>query len=254
MMPVEVPASSQTRFILPSASLKHLAGLWGWRQMLCGKTCAKRIPPAVTPNLYTNSQLWRLFHSESIPISLHHCCCSTRHWGQTASKRACGKSTEFYPHRLVLARLLSCRGSMASFLLRARPFLFSSLGFCLRRWKCKQLEERIGWPHGNSSEKQPFLLQVKTVILNLVSCKNQTLLRHVGETFIKDGYILLNWPAYWSRKFLHASSPMKAAFHPSGPSKMLSATPSFYFIPLPLMRHKLYRHMPVYQITLQDRL
>lgn len=107
---------------------------------------------------------------------------------------------------------------------------------------------------GNSSEKQPFLLQVKTVILNLVFCKNQTLFRHVGETFIKDGYILLNWPAYRSRTFLHASSPMKAAFHPSGPSKMLSATPSFYFIPLPLMRHKLYRHMPVYQTTLQDRL
>jgi len=102
--------------------------------------------------------------------------------------------------------------------------------------------------------KATLLLQIKTVILNLVRCKDGTLFRHVGETFIKGGCILLNWPVYWSRTFLHASYPMKAAFCPSGPSRMLPATPSFYFILLPLMRHKLYRHMPVYQITLPDRL
>lgn len=40
--------------------------------------------------------------------------------------------------------------------------------------------------------------------------------RHVDETFIIGGCILLNWPAYWSRTFWKASYPRKASFHPSG--------------------------------------
>lgn len=52
----------------------------------------------------------------------------------------------------------------------------------------------------------------------------------VGATYIKGGCILLHWPAYWSRTFLHCPYPIKSAFHPSGPSRMLPANPSFYFI------------------------
>lgn len=52
----------------------------------------------------------------------------------------------------------------------------------------------------------------------------------VGATYIKSGCILLHWPAYWSRTFLHCPCPMKSAFHPSGPSRMLPANPSVYFI------------------------
>lgn len=127
-----------------------------------------------------------------------------------ALRANCLERSLFYPHRLVLARLLSCGGAVASFPLRANLFLSSSLGFCLRHLKCNQLEERIGWQF----RKARFLLQIKAVILNLVSCKGGTLFRHMRETFIKGGCILLNWPAYWSRTFLHTSYPMKAVFSP----------------------------------------
>lgn len=101
----------------------------GWRQTHYGKAHPERMTPVVTSNPYTNSLLRRLFHFESILISLRHWCCSAWHWGQTALKGACGKSTDVYPHRLLLARLLGCRGAVASFVLRTRLFLSSSLGF-----------------------------------------------------------------------------------------------------------------------------
>lgn len=81
------------------------------------------------------------------------------------------------------------------------------------------------------------------MILSLVSCKNGTLFRQMGKTFFKGGCMSFNWAAHWSRTFLHVSYPM----NPSGSPRMLPATLSFYFIVLPLMRHKLYRHTAVYQ-------
>lgn len=94
----------------------------GWRRTCCREAHAKRMSPVVAPNLHINSWLRRLFHFGSIPVSLHHWCSSMWHWGQTAWKRACGKNTEFCPHRLLLDRLLSCRGAVVSFLLRADHF------------------------------------------------------------------------------------------------------------------------------------